>query len=213
MTAQAYPLQWPEGWPRTRDCDKQDSKYRFKKSRGYGNGSSFWTFAEARDALVTELERLGARNAVLSSNYELRLDGLPRGGARTPFDTGIAIYFVLKGKQMVMACDMHLRAEENMRSLALAIEAMRQLERHGGGTMMERAFTGFMALPAPGAAKSARSWREVLGILPNAHVNAEVIGKFYREAARKAHPDAGGSEAAMAELNAARDAALREIGA
>lgn len=212
MTAQAYPLQWPEGWPRTRDCDKQDSKYRFKKNRGYGNGSSFWTFAEARDALVTELERLGARNAVLSSNYELRLDGLPRGGARTPFDTGIAIYFVLKGKQMVMACDMHLRAEENMRSLALAIEAMRQLERHGGGTMMERAFTGFMALPSPGQ-KPARTWREVLNLDGVSHPTAEQIREHYRLSARSAHPDAGGSVEAMAELNAARDAALREIGA
>jgi hypothetical protein len=38
---------------------------------------------------------------------------------------------------------------ENMRSLALAIEGMRQVERHGGGFMLERAFTCFLAIAPP----------------------------------------------------------------
>lgn len=210
MTAEAYPLAWPEGWPRTPAGQRKDTKYNFKKKRWNSSSSPFWTFAEARDALLNELERLGARAMVLSTNYDVRLDGLPRSGGRTPDDTGIAVYFTLRGRQMVMACDMHLRAEENMRSIALAIEAMRQLERHGGGTMMERAFTGFAAIAAPGA---RRSWREVLGILPDTPVDSDVIRSFYRVAARKAHPDAGGSAETMAELNAARDEALREVGA
>lgn len=147
MSAAAYPLQWPAGWPRTPSHQMQDSKYRFRRVGRYSKSQSpFWTFAEARDALNDELDRLGARNLVLSSNYELRLDGQPSAKAGNPIDRGIAIYFTLKGKPMVMACDMHVRAEENMRSLTLAIEAMRQLERHGGGIMMERAFEGFQAV-------------------------------------------------------------------
>jgi hypothetical protein len=50
---------------------------------------------------------------------------------------------------MTMACDRFDNAAANMRSLGLAIEAMRQLERHGGGAMMEKAFSGFVALPPP----------------------------------------------------------------
>ena len=89
-----------------------------------------------------------------------------------------------------------------MRSLGLAIEAMRQLERHGGGTMMERAFSGFAALPPP------RSCWDILGVPVGS--SRAVIEKAFRERAPAAHPDRGGSNADMAELNAARDRALRE---
>lgn len=213
MSASAYPLAWPAGWPRTSAGARQDSKYRFKRTRYSSTQSPYWTFAEARDALSAELDRLGASGIVLSTNYEPRLDGLPRAGGRIPDDTGIAIYFTLKGRPMVMACDMHVRAEENMRSLALAIEAMRQIERHGGGVMMERAFTGFEALPAPTKAK--RHWMDVLAILPadRSAVTKSVVEAHYRLLAKDRHPDATtGSHDAMAELNHARDEALKEIG-
>jgi len=210
MSVSAYPLQWPAGWPRTPAHQMQDSKYRFRRTGRYSKSQSpFWTFAEARNALNDELDRLGARNLVLSSNYELRLDGQPSAKAGNPLDRGIAIYFTLKGKPMVMACDMHVRAEENMRSLTLAIEAMRQLERHGGGIMMERAFEGFQALPAPGQAESALWWK-VLRV-PATATEAE-IQSAYRKRAAEVHPDRpGGSAAAMAELNAARDQALKAV--
>jgi len=206
MSVSAYPLAWPEGWPRTPSSRQQDSKHRFKRS---GRTNPYWTFAEARDELSNELDRMGARNVVLSSNYELRLDGLPRGNGARPVDTGVAVYFTLKGVQKVMACDMHIRAEENMRSIALALDAMRALERHGGGIMMERAFEGFTALPAPGA---KRSWREVLGIKDGIAATRETVDYAYRELAKKRHPDApGGSDDLMSELNAARDEALKAV--
>lgn len=204
----AYPLAWPDGWPRTPPQKRQDSKYRFRRTGRWSKSQSpFWSFAEARDALMNELERLGSRQLVLSTNYELRLDGLPRASGRTPDDTGIAVYFTLNGKQMVMACDMHLRAEENMRSIALAAEAMRQLERHGGGIMMERAFEGFQALPAPGEARK-RHWREVLDL--DGQPTADRIQAQFRSLSRERHPDAGGTAEAFHELQQAREEALRE---
>lgn len=206
MSVSAYPLQWPEGWPRTPAHRQQDSKHRFKRT---GRNQPFWTFAEARNELGNELDRMGARNVVLSSNYELRLDGLPRGNGPVPSDRGVAVYFTLKGVQKVMACDMHVRAEENMRSIALALDAMRALERHGGGIMMERAFEGFTALPAPG---TRRPWRQVLGLNDGIAVTRETIDYAYRELAKKRHPDApSGSHDQMSELNAARDAALKAV--
>lgn len=191
----AYPLAWPDGWPRTPVGQRDDSKGRFRR-----NGA-FWTFAAARDALGAELDRLGAREVLLSTNFELNLSGQPRADRVRPADQGIAVYFKWKGRPRVMACDMHARAEENMRSVALALEAMRQLERHGGGLMMEKAFAGFTALPAP------KRPHEVLGIEPNA--SPADVQRAWRSRIAGAHPDQGGTQGAAAEINAARDAMLR----
>jgi hypothetical protein len=198
----AWPLAWPPGWPRTPRHKRQDSKYRFKRQGSlYAPKSDFWTFAAARNEMISELERIGARSVVLSTNYELRLDGLPRSSGPTPDDTGVAIYFQLAGKPMVMACDMHQRAEENMRSITLALEAMRQLKRHGGGMMMERAFAGFAALAPP------RSCWDVLGLRPGAPRSE--VERAWRMRVKEAHPDlTGGSHDAIAEINRARDEAL-----
>lgn len=208
----AYPLTWPAGWPRTATHRREDSKNRFKRTGRYSASQSpYWTFAEARDALLDEARRLGASSIVISSNFATGRYGEPVEGKRRPDDQGIALYFVLKRKAMAMAADQHQRAEENMRSLTLAIEAMRQLERHGGGVMMERAFEGFTALAAPGA---VRPWRDVLGLggSQTVPVGRAVVEHRYRELAKQRHPDAGGSADAMAELSRARDEALKEIG-
>jgi DnaJ-class molecular chaperone len=77
---------------------------------------------------------------------------------------------------------------------------MRQLERHGGGALMDRAFTGFVALPRP------KSCWEILGVMQGA--SRDEINHAYRGRAKEAHPDNGGSNNAMAELNKARDEAL-----
>jgi DnaJ-class molecular chaperone len=51
---------------------------------------------------------------------------------------------------------------------------------------------------------------EVLGLRPGA--NRAAINTAYREKAKRAHPDAGGSHDQMARLNAARDELLRRCG-
>lgn len=206
---QAYPLQWPTGWPRTRT--REDSRYRFKSKSGDG-----WhrpvTFDVARKKLCDELDRLGAKGLVISTNLPLRNDGYPRAAATWGNDPGVAIYFIFKKRQMAMACDRYDAPSANLRSLGLGIEAMRQLDRHGGGAMMERAFAGFAALPPPGY---KRPWKDVLGLsdVPTVNISLATISNRYRELAAKKHPDKGGTETAMAELNVARDDALREIGA
>lgn len=118
-------------------------------------------------------------------------------------DHGVAVYFEREGKQMVFACDRWDRVQDNLRAIHKTIEAMRGVERWGASDMMERAFSAFEALPAP-----KTPW-EILGVQRGAS-EAE-IQSAYRNKARMAHPDSGGSTAAMAEVNAARDAALMEI--
>lgn len=164
---QAYPLQWPDGWPRTEAHKREDGRSRFQK--GDWRSRSYTTINTTRQQLADELQRLGARNVVLSTNVELRLDGQPYSNRRAPEDPGIAVYFELDGESMVMAQDAFLRVPDNIRSLTLAISGMRQMQRHGGGTMLKRAFQGFTALPPPTAdfampAERVRPWYEVLGV-------------------------------------------------
>lgn len=187
--AEAYPLYWPEGWPRT-------------KRRVPGNFDS--SFAKSRDLVVAEIHRMGGRYVVLSSNIPLRRDGLPYAGQTEPSDPGVAVYFEKDGKQMVFACDRYDRTWKNLRAIGKTIEAIRGIERWGASDMMERALSAFVALPAP------RDWRKVLGLQNGSPTKAEIEAR-YRQLAIERHPDKGGSADAMAELNNARDTALREI--
>lgn len=193
MTA-SFPLQWPDGWPRT-PATRRDRGDQFKRPGSSGLRDKTYTFTQARDLLLDELRRLGTSRPVISTNHPTGSHGLPLDLGRRTSDEGVAIYFTLNGRPMAMACDRFDNAAANMRSLGLAIEAMRQLERHGGGVMVERAFTGFVALP------SNSPWN-VLGLKPGA--SRDEIETAYREQAKTAHPDAGGSHDQMARLNAAR---------
>lgn len=206
MTAQAYPLQWPLGWPRTK-AERRDAGWKFKQLSYANNSRERITFPRARDLLYDELRKLGAGNLVVSSNHPTDKYGVPIEGKRRPDDPGVAVYFDLGTKNMTMACDRYEFTAANMRSLGLAVEAMRQLERHGGGHMMERAFSGFAALPAPENMKPRRPWWEVLG-LPSDCRDKEMIEMAFRVKSKKAHPDAGGSDEAMHELNDAKREAL-----
>ena len=196
---EAFPLQWPQGWPRTSPY-KRGGDNRFV-GRTYG-----LTMGRARDQLLAELERLGARGVVISSNVELRLDGLPYSQQRRLEDPGVAVYFELRKRQLVMARDAFISVAGNLRSLTLAIEAMRQLERHGGDQMMERAFTGFTAITPPDWKKP---WREVFGVKPDWSGD---LKSLYREKAKLRHSDHGGDDSLMAELNVAYQEAQRELG-
>lgn len=197
--AEAYPLQWPVGWPR--------AKWRRRATFGTTGRSRYrskdaLTINEARQRLADELERLGASYVTLSSNLELRLDGLPRSGQAEPHDVGVACYFRLGGKDTVLACDKWDRTADNIAAIAKHIEALRGIDRWGVGTAAQ-AFAGYQSLPAP------EQWWQVLGLAERA--TAEEIKAAYRAKARAAHPDSGGSDAAMARLNAARDEGLRRL--
>lgn len=189
--AEAYPLHWPEGWPRTPPNKRQWG--RFEVQPGV-----------ARTHLLHEIQRMGGRYPVISSNIALRRDGLPYANQNKIEDPGIAVYFERDGKQMVFACDQYDAPWKNIRAISKTIEALRGIERWGASEMMERAFSAFEALPPP------KSWREVLGLNGTSVSHFEIEAAF-RAKAKTAHPDHGGSTAAMAELNEARRAALEDI--
>lgn len=156
------------------------------------------TYDRAVASLKNEIRMLGGRNARLTHN--------PYNRGSDPTDAGVAVYFDLKGTGKVFACDRWDKVRDNVRALSLTIDAMRGLERWGASDLIERAFTGFDALPPPPPPPSC--W-QVLDLPPTA--TRDEIERAYRAKAKSAHPDTGGSTAAMAELNRARTEALTAI--
>jgi hypothetical protein len=197
ITNSAFPLSWPPGRKRTEPHRRAVAKFGQR------------SFAVARDELLAELKRLGGvRQIVLSTNVELRQDGLPYAGRRAPDDPGVALYFVdRKGRQMAFACDRWRHIEDNMRAIEKTVEALRGIERWGSGEMLDAAFTGFQALPAPPAAKP---WWEVLGC--PAHAPTADVHLAYRRALMNAHPDRAGSSEQVHAVESAYAAFRAERG-
>ena len=192
MSADAHPLTWPQGWPRARS--RRAAAFHERN----GTSQKQLTLATAVDRLEAELEKLGAKAAILSTNRPRRLNGMISAAGAEPGDPGVAVYFKLKGRDTVLACDTWTRVADNANAIAKHIEAIRGMDRWGVGTV-EQVFTGYQALPAP------EQWWQVLDVAQSA--TPTEINDAYRRLAASAHPDAGGSTAAMARLNAARDAA------
>ncbi len=197
-----WPLNWPMGWPR--HGSRRMSTFKFKGL----------TFGGARNALIVEVKRIGGTQLCLSSNLRVRPDGLPYADNRRIEDPGVAVYFQRGKRPVCMARDAYDTVAGNLRSLSLAIQYLRGLERHGGAIMVDRAFDGFTALPAPG---TKTPWREVLRIEPESlEAMAPVlryahVRQAYLRRAQFVHPDMGGTNEQMAEVNAAWEEAQREV--
>lgn len=182
----AYPLTWALIYPRTHK--RETAQFQVN-------------FSVARDDLLNELRLLGAKNVIISSNVPLRKDGLPYANFNEPDDPGIAVYFSLKDKSYALCCDRWLKTKDNLRAIGLHIAAMRGMERWGVGSV-EQAFMGYQALPP---AVSERKWWEVLDVSPRA--SDDEIRQAYLKLARQHHPNNGGSDDKMAEINKAYEQA------
>jgi len=200
----AYPLSWPISWPRTPSHQRE-------------RGSFEGTPDRVRRDMLAEIDRIAlGREArthtirdyiIVSTNMPLRRDGEPMASRNEPVDPGVAVYFKRKGKQMCFACDKYDRVWKNMRSIHKTIEALRGIERWGSSQMMERAFTGFAALPPP-TSEQSNCWT-ILELPFGSTV--EQINDRYRHLSQVRHPDRGGSHDAMAALNKARQEALAAV--
>lgn len=178
---EAYPLSWPFGKPR----NNYPSSSRFKVS-----------FASTRDALMREIRALGGTLPVLSTNVELKNNGLPYATQKEPDDRGVAVYFTLKGQQFCFACDRWNKVGDNIQAIRHTIAALRGIERWGTGDMVQQAFTGFIALP------SQIDPYDVLGVKRGA--SGDEIDAAYRQKVKLCHPDAGGDPEAFRKLTEAR---------
>ncbi len=212
-----YPLQWPDGFARTKSSDRRHSRFSDRGARP----SPY----EAAKGVLAELKLMHASHITITSTLPTRADGLPYADGRSD-DPGIAVWAVMQGQERVFPCDVWHTHGENLRAIALSLNAMRGLERWGMAEVVQRTFAGFAALPAGGDAAPPprlRVWREVLSGVDGPLAAAEwpvdmendellAIAKArHRRLVKQHHPDVGGNADLMAEINAALDAAEKEL--
>lgn len=196
---EAYPLHWPEDWPRTRPQDQRDMKGWKRKAADY------------REELAKELDRAKSTMGIISTNVPLNVRGVMTAGVE-PRDCGVAIYFSKPKKEdfrwqdalsihepaptaerineayrrlaaqhhpdkggdvemfraltkhrdaalawanrdnavpdYVIACDLFREVRLNLAAIAFTLKALRQIDRCGTSSILERSFKGFLALAA-----------------------------------------------------------------
>lgn len=190
MSVQSYPLYWPPGFPRA----KYREYSRFKTS-----------FDNALKNVQDSLRKFAAdsgkklEHAIMSSNRTLTSDSPP--------DPGVAVWFVWDGMQLCIAVDRYNSMAANLQAIHHIIEARRVELRHGTLALVRATFSGFQALPAP----AGKHWSDILQVGSNA--TRETVDANWKRLAKDHHPDNGGSAERMAEINNARETALKEIAA
>lgn len=176
--------------------------------------------AKTLELLGRELRHLGARNVVIladCTDADLRRDGTLRAGA-TLRSQGIVLCFEGKHGPVRMPCDRYDHWRCNLRAIAVSLEALRAVDRHGVTTSGEQ-YRGWSALPQAIAMPACEfaTVEEAARFLVRTAWGAEdnsswlAISRFresltacYRDAAKKAHPDQGGNNELMAMVNRAK---------
>ena len=200
----AFPLEWPGGWKRTAPADRQYGRFGVKRSTtpgGYAQKQSV-SVAEGVERLLAELRSLGVdrEDIVVSTNVQVKLDGLPYSNRGEPVDPGAAVYWRLDGEDQCLAIDLYTRVADNLAALAATIDAMRAIERHGGAAIMKRAFIGLKQLGAGSsvtmtATAAAEYLAGLLKEVPDADMPAQLLASpqntraVIRFARHTAHPD------------------------
>lgn len=149
--------------------------------------------------LEDELEALDARNVVIQVDVDeadLRLDGMPRSGAK-PNHPGVRVAFDSRHGPLTYATDTYEFWQHNVRAIALGLQALRAVDRYGVTRRGEQ-YTGWKALPAgSGSGASQMTADEAWSILgsfgsrPIAEQrrDPDSLPRAYRLARRFAHPD------------------------
>jgi hypothetical protein len=201
----AYPLSWPLGWKRTSSSQRTRAQFSRYKAQ--------LSIADGLQRVTRELGLIGVRDwdTIISTNVPLRRDGLPRSDIANPEDPGVAVYWKQGKLERVMATDQYDRVADNLAAIAATLEAMRAIKRHGGAEILDRAFTGFTALPAPMAGQ--KPWRQVLGFDLDYTPTADDVRAQHRVRRGEAHPDRkGGDHDEFLAVQAAYEQAARELG-
>lgn len=168
------------------------------------------------DLLDRELWHLGppGQNApavlqIAMREREFRRDGLPRANSR-PEHPGVILAVESTKGPLSFPCDRFISWQDNLRAIALALEALRRVDRYGI-TPNDEQYTGWQQLPAAASStvsadEAERVLREIADVAP-----ATALSVVYQRARFVTHPDRGGDRVQWDRVEAAAEV-LRAAG-
>ncbi|AZF98803.1 DnaJ-like chaperonin [Gordonia phage Maridalia] len=149
------------------------------------------------DLLDRELWHLGpaGRNApavlqIAMREQDFRLDGMPRANAR-PEHPGVILAIESTKGPLSFPCDRFVTWQDNLRAIALSLEALRKIDRYGITPNAEQ-YTGWKQLPTGGASSAPSTADSEMVVLSYADLPiGEVVSldQAYRRARANVHPD------------------------
>jgi hypothetical protein len=153
----------------------------------------------------------------------LRIDGGLRADAR-PGSPAVGFSLESKHGPLLFVCAAFSTWQDNVRAIALGLEALRKVERYGIVQSAEQ-YRGWQALPPGTPMPAARMTIEDAAQFIAEHSDdpsgrvVEVADDpafalaLYRDAAKRLHPDAGGDAAMFQRLGEARQLLVDRFGA
>lgn len=197
-------------WPRQSTADRYDGQFR----AGY---------QDTINLLEKEIGNLGGRNVAIQTAHEpsqIRQDGLPFSSARVPWHPGVIVSFDSRHGPLSFMCDHFHDWKKNLRGIAMTLERLRLADLYGVTKHGEQ-YRGWQAIPAKRAdgfasADEAARWMASIAhaefpdglpasqIAHNLLANPLTAGGVYRAAARRLHPDTGGSHEQFTKLQDAK---------
>lgn len=160
--------------------------------------------------LDREIRYLRCNHAVMEvamDAADFRLDGTPRAQARAHHPGIVLSLPKTSVGPLRYATDTFTTWQDNLRAIALGMDALRRVDRYGITCRGEQ-YAGFKALPSGSGAPSeggmtrdeaavliaaAASWGPLKYHAVDVLRDDEIRREAFRKAARKAHPDAGGA--------------------
>lgn len=187
-----------------------------KLTPGYDRRRS--PFSATMRSTITTLSRelgcLAATDAVLEvaiPEGQFRIDGRPRATARAEHPGVVLSLPNTNVGPLRYAVDAFTTWQDNLRAIALALEALRRVERYGVVRRAEQ-YAGFRAIESAG--RGPTSYAEALAFVSEhsglADFDRADLDRAYRLAVRKLHPDAGGSAADFQRLGEAMEILRQE---
>lgn len=171
------------------------------------------TVGATRDLLERECKHLGAREVVIQiavRESDIRIDGTyPKANAIAPHP-GVIVSFESKHGPLRYSTDLFTHWQDNLRAIALGLEALRKVDRYGIASGGEQ-YVGWNALPPGtpmGVAMTIDQAQRLLGLADGAYEVPDDVRRAYRHVAGEHHPDHGGDPDTFRHLTEARDLLL-----
>lgn len=156
-------------------------------------------YRESLDLLDKELAQVNARNVIVQAYFErhqLRGDGWPYSNAR-PSQSGLIVSFTSNKGALSFPCDKYTSFDDNLRAIALSLQALRAVDRYGVTQRAEQ-YQGWAQIEAPKpevmTAEDAARFVSVAAY-GTPRFTTEIVSdtearkKAYRSAAAMLHPD------------------------